>query len=584
MVKNDMKILIGGDAGQGIQSTGKGFVQSLARAGLFPFGRQDYRSRIRGGHNFFEIRVSDEEIYTHSSGLDLLIALTEDSVDEHLDELVPGSGVIYDEGSDLDVEKLESRDINAYPVPITSIATEEGGAKVMANTAAIGAISGLTGFDISYLNEIIEENFGVKGGNVVENNMNVAKAGKEYVESKGYEFDYEISAREDQPERMVINGNEAIAFGAAVGGCNFVSAYPMTPSTSILEWLAKHSEEMDIVIKQPESELAAISIAIGAGHVGARPLVTTSGGGFSLMTEAFGLAGTTETSLVIAEVQRPGPSTGLPTRTEQGDLSSIIHASQGESPRMIISPATIEEAFQAGKRAFDLAEKYQLPVVILNDQHLADSYRAVHPDRFDTNVDIDRGELLTEEDLKELDGEYLRHEFTDSGISPRALPGNKYATYKTTGNEHNQNGDTTEDPEIRTKMMDKRMKKLDTALERDLEGPKRYGPEEAEITFLGWGSPYGAVREAVDKLNNQGTSANFYHLHDIYPLPAEEVRNAIESSERVIVVENNFSGQLADFITRETGIQLPERILKYDGRPFTPEDVLSELEDYEEVN
>lgn len=584
MVENDMKIIIGGDAGNGIQSTGLGFVQSLARAGLFPFGRQDYRSRIRGGHNFFEIRVSEEEIYTHSSGVELLIALTKESVEQHLEEMTQGSGVIYDEDFDLDEDKLMERGIEPFPVPITSIATEEGGAKIMANTAAIGAIVGLTEFDIAYVNEIIKENFGAKGGNVVDNNLKVAEAGKEYVESKGYEFDYELSARADQPDRMVIDGNQAIGFGALTAGCNFVSAYPMTPSTSILEWLAKHAEEADIVIKQPESELAAINIAIGAGHVGARPLVTTSGGGFSLMTEAFGLAGTTETPLVIAEVQRPGPSTGLPTRTEQGDLASIVSASQGESSRIILAPATIEEAFQAGKRAFDLAEKYQMPVVILSDQHLADSIRAVDPDRFDTEVDIDRGEFLTEEDLEDMDGDYLRHEFTESGISARAVPGNKYATYKTTGNVHDQRGDVTEDPELRNRMLEKRTRKMDTAMEEDIQGPVLYGPDEADVTFLGWGSTYGAVREAVDRLNENGKQANFYHLHDLYPLPGESVKEVVDEAGRVIVVENNYSGQLADLITKETGIKFPDKILKFDGRPFTPEDVLVELEEYEEVN
>ncbi|MFW6071227.1 MAG: 2-oxoacid:acceptor oxidoreductase subunit alpha [Candidatus Bipolaricaulota bacterium] len=584
MAVNDMNILVGGDAGQGIQSTGFGFIQALARGGLFPFGRQDYRSRIRGGHNFFEIRVSDREIYTHSSGVDLLVALSEESIEKHLDEMVPGSGVIYDDDFGLDEGELVEEGVKPFPVPLKSIATEEGGAEVMANTAAIGAIVGLTGFDITYVNEIIEENFGVKGGNVVENNLKVAVAGKEYVESKNYELDYEITARPDEPDRMVIDGNQAVAFGALTAGCNFVSAYPMTPSTSILEWLAKHSEEAGIVIKQPESELAAISIAIGAAHVGARPLVTTSGGGFSLMTEAIGLAGTTETPLVIAEVQRPGPSTGLPTRTEQGDLFSIIAASQGESPRIVIAPATIEEAFRAGKRAFDLAEKYQTPVIILSDQHLADSIRAIDPERFDAKVDIDRGEFLTEEDLENLDGDYLRHEFTDSGISPRAIPGNRYATYKTTGNEHDEKGDVTEDPETRTRMMEKRMRKLDTALEEDVRGPVRYGPGESDLTFLGWGSTYGAVREVVDRLNDQGVRANFYHLNDLHPLPGEEVEEVLHEAERVLVVENNYSGQLADLITKETGIKLPDRILKYDGRPFTPDDIMAEVEEFEEVN
>lgn len=583
MNKNDMSILIGGDAGQGIQSTGNGFIQSLTKAGLFPFGRQDYRSRIRGGHNFFEIRVSEEEIYTHTDGVDLLVALTKDSVEKHLDEIVPGGGVLYDEDFDLDSDRFDDRDVQPFPVPFTSIATDEGGAKVMANTAAIGAMAGLTGFDTSYINEIIEENFSVKGDSVVENNIQVAKAGKEYVESKAYEFDYELSSLSGVPDRMVIDGNQAFALGAVTGGCNFVSAYPMTPSTSILEWLTKHSAELDIVIKQPESELAAINIALGASHVGARSLVTTSGGGFSLMVEALGLAGMTETPIVIAEVQRPGPSTGLPTRTEQGDLSSIVFASQGDSPRLVLAPATIEEAFRAGKRAFDLAERYQLPVVVLSDQHLADSIRAIRPEEFDTTVDIDRGELLSEEELEELEGDYLRHEFTESGVSPRAVPGNKNAVYKTTGNEHDERGDITEDPDTRSRMMDKRMKKVDTALDKEFDGPVLYGPEEADLTFIGWGSTYGAIREAVDRLNEDGKKANFYHFDEIWPLAAGEVKDLLESDQRTVVVENNFSGQLASLITRETGARVPDTVLKYDGRPFTPESILAEVRDLEEV-
>ncbi len=583
MSKNDLSVLIGGDAGQGIQSTGKGFIQSLARAGLFPFGRQDYRSRIRGGHNFFEIRISDQQVYTHTDGVDLLVALTEETVEKHIDEVGSDGGVLYDKDFDLDPNLFEENQVNPFPLPFTTIATDEGGAKVMANTAATGAIAGLTGFEISYLNEIIEENFAVKGDSVVENNVRVARAGKEYVESKGYDFDYELSSLPERPDRMVIDGNQAFALGAVTGGCNFIAAYPMTPSTSILEWITKRSSELDIVTKQPESELAAISMAIGAGHAGARSLVTTSGGGFSLMVEALGLAGMTETPVVIAEVQRPGPSTGLPTRTEQGDLSHVVYSSQGDSPRIVLAPATIEEAFRAGKRAFDLAEKYQLPVIVLSDQHLADSIRAVHPEEFDTRSQINRGEILTEESLEDEDGDYLRHEFTESGISPRALPGNRHAVYKTTGNEHDQRGDVTEDPEIRSRMMEKRMKKLDTAREEDIEDPLRYGPEEAELTFLGWGSTYGAIREAVDRLNEEGTDANFYHLNHLWPLDPEAVKRVVERPGRTVVVENNYSGQLAGLITGETGIKLPERILKYDGRPLTPEGILEEVNGLEEV-
>lgn len=580
MSTEDITIVFGGDAGQGIRSTGLGFIKAIARSGLFPFGRQDYRSRIRGGHNFFEVRVNTNQIYTHTEGIDLLVAITEDTTTEHLDEIVKGGGVIYDEDFEIDESKVEDKEVNLFPLPLSRIAMEEGGAKIMANTAAIGAVVGLADFDISYPEQIIEENFAVKGDAVVQNNLDVLQAGRDYVESHDYDFGYQLEPAEQKPKRMVINGNHAFALGAVTAGCNFVSAYPMTPSTSILEWITKHSKELKIVTKQPESELAAINIAIGASYVGARVLVTTSGGGFSLMVEALGLAGMTETPLVIAEVQRPGPSTGLPTRTEQGDLLSVIRASQGEFPRIVLTPGTIEQAFEAGARSFNLAEKYQLPVIVLSDQHLADSIRAIDADRISMeDVQIDRGALMSKDDLDSVDGTYYRHKFTDSGISPRALPGHENAVYKTTGNEHDERGDITEDQEIRTKMVDKRMKKLETALERDIRPPDPYGQKEAEVSLINWGSTYGAVREAVDRLNAMEVSANSYHILDSWPLPKEELLGLFENMNTTVLVEGNGTGQMGKLLTQEANFSSDHRILKYDGRPFTPEYIMERVKE-----
>ncbi len=580
MVTDDMTIVFGGNAGQGIRSTGLGFIKAIARSGLFPFGRQDYRSRIRGGHNFFEIRVARKQVYSHTEGIDLLVAITEDTVTEHLDEIVEGGGVIYDDDLDVDAEEMEEKGVKPYPVPLEQIAMEEGGAKIMANTAAIGAIIGLTGFDISYIEGIIEENFAVKGDEVVKNNLDVANAGVEYVNSHGYSSNYDLEPIPESGERMVINGNQAFALGAVAGGCNFISAYPMTPSTSVLEWITKHSKELNIVTKQPESELAAVNMAIGASHVGARALVTTSGGGFSLMVEALGLSGMTETPLVIAEVSRPGPSTGLPTRTGQGDLMSIVHASQGDFPRIVLTPGTIQEAFQAGARSFNLAEKYQMPVITLSDQHLADSVRAVDPDVIDMEgAEIDRGEFLTEEELDALEEPYLRHKFTEGGVSPRAVPGHENAVYKTTGNEHTEKGDITEDPELRTKMMDKRAKKAKTALKKDIEPPVAEGPEDAEVSLVCWGSTYGAVKEALEKLEEEGVSANLCHLKDAWPLPADPVVDFLEGAEKTVIVEGNDSGEMKKLISQETGKVVDHEILKYDGRPFTPEYIVQKVEE-----
>jgi 2-oxoglutarate ferredoxin oxidoreductase subunit alpha len=492
--------------------------------------------------------------------------------------MAKGGGIIYDEKFEIDKSELEKRGIKPFPIPLTKIAQEEGGAKIMANTASIGAMAGLTDFDLNYINNVIEENFKVKGKQVVQNNIQVARAGYKYAESVRSDFDYTLEPIKEAPARMILSGNQAFCLGVLASGCNFISAYPMTPSTSIFEWLTKQGDRYGIVSKQTEDELAAITMAIGAAHVGARSMASTSGGGFSLMTEALGLAGMTETPIVIAEVQRPGPSTGFPTRTEQGDLLFAIHASQGEFPRIVLTPGTIEEYFRTGAKAFNLAEKYQLPVVILADQHLADSIRAVDPKDIDMDaVKIDRGEFLTADDLDNLEEEYKRHKFTDTGISPRAVPYHQNAVYKTTGNEHNEKGDIIEDSKLRTKMMDKRMKKLETA-RVDIESPVLYGSKEAEITFFSWGSSYGAIKEAVDILNHEGREVNLCHIKDAWPLPKEEISEVLADCNRPIMVEGNHSGQMAQLIRGQTGKEITEKILRYDGRPLTPDYIIQKLE------
>jgi 2-oxoglutarate ferredoxin oxidoreductase subunit alpha len=317
-------------------------------------------------------------------------------------------------------------------------------------------------------------------------------------------------------------------------------------------------------------------MAIGAAHMGARALVPTSGGGFALMVEALGLAGMTETPLVIYNAQRPGPSTGLATRHEQADLLFMLYASQGEFPRFILAPGTHEECFTAGWRAFNLAEKYQTPALVLSDHYLAVAVRTLELDAFDFDaVEIDRGELLTEADLDALEGEYLRHRVTDSGVSPRAVPGHPKAVYVAAGNEHTESGAITEEPEVRTAQVDKRQRKL-LGMAGEMSGPRRYGPAEAEVTFVSWGSTYGPLREAVDGLNSEKTNrANVLHFADLWPFPAEVVTTAIEAARRVVAVEVNATAQLATLIRSQTGLQVDGTILKYDGRAFTPEYITS---------
>jgi len=582
MRNKEMTFKIGGEAGQGVESSGAGFAKALARAGWHVFGMQDYYSRIRGGHNFYQIRASERPVYSHVEPVDLLLALTQETVDHHCDEVVSGGGIICEDCLEVDGEVLDERDVNYFPAPLSDLAQEHGGAEVMRNTAALGVTAGLIGFPLEVMASVIEDNFGKKGAEAVGGNLRVAEAAYRFArDNYADRFDYELGRIKDAPSRMVINGNEALALGALLGGCKFVAGYPMTPATSILQWMAGHGERYGVVVKHTEDEIAAILMLIGAAHVGVRAMAPTSGGGFSLMTEGLGLAGMTETPIVIVEAQRPGPATGLATRTEQGDLLFVMHASQGEFPRIILSPGTVEECFEAGWRAFNLAEKYQCPTIILSDNFLANSVRSVEMDALDfAGVEIDRGELLTDEDLDQLESEYLRFAYTESGVSPRALPGHPKAVYQATGNEHTPDGHLTEEPEARRMQVEKRLRKLDTALP-EMDGPVQYGPREADLTLVGWGSTYGPLRETVDRLNAEGTTAKMLHIRDVWPFPTEKVKAALSDARRTVMVEGNATGQMAFLLESHAGVKIDHHIRKYDGRPFSPEYILTGLKEVE---
>jgi 2-oxoglutarate ferredoxin oxidoreductase subunit alpha len=392
----------------------------------------------------------------------------------------------------------------------------------------------------------------------------------------GPDFSFKIKPIPTAP-RMLINGNQAIAYGAAAAGCRWISMYPMTPATSITEWLAAHAQKLGVVVKQCEDELTAILMAIGASHTGVRAMTATSGGGFSLMVESIGLAAITETPLVVVLAQRGGPSTGLPTRTEQSDLQFVLHASHGEFPRVVLTPGTIEECFQAGYRAFNFAEKYQTPVFILTDMNQTTAVRAIDPERFDLGaVEIDRGELLTDDQLDALTEPYLRHKITESGISPRAVPGHPNAVIMTTSDEHYENGQAVEEAAMRVLQMDKRMRKAELAA-RDIREPLFEGPEDAEITLVGWGSTYGPIHEARRRLEADGLSVNHLHYHDMWPFPTRRTEEVLGRARRIIGIENNFTGQLALIIRMLTGIHIEEKILKYDGRPFADDEIASKV-------
>ncbi|MBA7616864.1 2-oxoglutarate oxidoreductase subunit KorA [subsurface metagenome] len=556
----DFNFMVGGEAGQGVQSVGFLLAKVFARGGYHVFADQDYESRIRGGHNFFRVRIGDGRIGAIAEAVDILIALNRDSIERHQGELAAGGIGIFDG------EKIKDTDGNGnlFSVPLEKLAGERAGDRVMSNTVALGAALALVGYDLEILNTVLVEHF--SKGEVADGNIAAAAAGYEYAKAE-YKGDISQLKPVSTVKRMLLTGNEAISLGAIAAGCKFMAAYPMTPASSIMEYMAAKSKDLDLVMVHAEDEIAAVNMAIGAGYAGVRAMTATSGSGFCLMVEGIGLTGITETPLVVIDAQRPGPAVGLPTRTEQGDLQFVLYAHHGDFPRAVLAPATIEDAFWVTVKAFNWAEKYQLPVIILTDHHLASSYATVDP--FDlSQVITDRGLLFSE---KEDDpSEYMRHRVTKSGVSPRAFPGLGKALVVTDCDEHDEEGHLTEDAGERTSQVQKRLRKM-FSLRQEVSQPQRYGPQKAETTLIGWGSTYGAIHEAVDTLRRDGTSVNMLHLNELWPFPAEEVEDVLSKARNSYVIENNATGQLARLIRAETGRNVSNKILRFDGRPFTPE-------------
>jgi len=574
-IVNDMTFQIAGAAGQGVESSGAGFAEALAKGGLHLFGLQDYMSRIRGGLNFFQIRVHERPLYAHQEAVHLLLPLNEEALEGCRAQVVKGGGIIYDENLKVDRRILAGQGYTPMPVPLVEIAREHG-ERVMANTAALGAAAGVVEYSYERLADVIRQNFRRKGGEVVAANLRVARAAYLYARERyAADFEWKLAEVPGAPRRMVLSGNQAFALGAVAGGCRFIAAYPMTPATSIIEWMARHEQQLGLVTKHAEDEIAAICMAIGANFAGVRAMAATSGGGFSLMVEALGLAGMCEVPLVLFEAQRGGPSTGLPTRTEQSDLLFVLHASQGEFPRLVLAPGTVEECFECGWRAFNLAEKYQTPVIVLSDQLLASSLRTIEVEALDFDrVVIDRGKLLGQEKLDALTGPYKRHLLTDDGLSPRAVPGHPKAVYATASDEHDELGRISEEMNNRRKMVQKRMKKLETA-RQEIAPPTCYGPAEAAVVLVGWGSTYGVLREAVDRLNGQ---ARLVHFRDLWPFPAQAAAEALRGG-RLLVVENNYTGQFRRLLQSETCLQVDYTLSRYDGRPFSVDDILTRVQE-----
>ena len=548
-------ILLGGAAGQGVDTTTAILEKLLKRAGHHVLTVRDFMSRIRGGHNFSLLRFGPEAVTSHDQAVNAIIALNEETFHVHQADLVPGGFLLCDGALAID-------DPRAVKLDMAHQAKALGNPKV-AGSIAIGAILKMFGETLDGAVDVL--GYFVKQDSI-EINLKALKAGFDCVEQRYPRLPG------DAPGDILITGSKAMALGALAAGLTFYSAYPMSPATPVMESLAEMSGEAGIVVEQAEDEIAAVNMAIGASFAGARAMTGTSGGGFSLMVEALGLSGMAEIPLVIANVQRPGPVTGLPTRTEQSDLLFTISASQGEFPRLVIAPTNPEDAFYQTMRAFDLAEKYQIPVVLLSDQYLGDSSYTVPR--------LDPRKIAVSKPASSHYGpeEYLRYRYTQSGVSPRLLPGFTEHLVTADSDEHDERGAITESAEVRTRMMDKRMRKLED-LGKELREPEFLGAEDFETLIVGWGSAWGPIREALRLLNVRG-GRKFAALvfSDVYPLPTHLLMEKAAKAKEIIHVEQNFTGQLAKLIRMETGIRMNRSILKYDGRQISGREIADELE------
>ncbi len=491
-------ILVGGAAGQGIDTTVANLEVLLKKAGYYVFTTKDFMSRVRGGHNFSLIRFGNEIITSHSNELDGMIALDDDTVELHKQNLKKDGFILCD-------TKLSTTDPKAIKLNMGGMAKELGNVRV-SGSIAIGAILKLFGIATDHVEEtmknLVKEAY-------LDMNVKAVKLGYESVETR-----FSITPG-NFSDWMILSGSKSLALGAIAAGVKFYSAYPMSPSTAIMEYLASKSVEADFVVEQAEDEIAAINMAIGASYAGARAMTGTSGGGFCLKVEALGLSGIAEIPLVAVDVQRPGPATGLPTRTEQSDLKFVISAAQGEFPRMVIALRNHKDSFYQTIRAFDLAEKYQIPVIILSDQYLGDSTATVEP------FEISNLKVANPSNDEYKEGEYLRYRLTENGISPRLIPGKSRNFVSVDSDEHDERGFITESADVRNQMMDKRMKKLELLREELIE-PEYFGEENCETLLIGWGSTYGPIAEAVNTLNEaEPGKYGALSFGDVYPLPTK---------------------------------------------------------------
>jgi 2-oxoglutarate ferredoxin oxidoreductase subunit alpha len=571
LIDDTITIGIGGEAGQGVARSGMLLGKALMRAGFHAYGNIDYPSLIRGGHNYYTLRISQRKVTSILEKPDIVIALNKETILLHQDQVNSGGCIIYDVKEKINEIEFTRTDIKYYSIPFTEIVEEVGGPDIMRNTVALGAVSALIGLNPEYLKEIVSETY--KGREkIIKINQEAISQGGEYVYVQNYDFICTIESG-DHPKRMWLTGNEAVSLGAIAAGCKFFAAYPMTPASPVLHYFAGHDAETESAVIQTESEIAAICMTVGASYAGVRALTATSGGGFCLMTEGLSFAAMTESPIVVMLGQRPGPSTGLATYSAQGDLLFAVYGAHGEFQRIVLAPGDAEECFYMTRDAFNLAERFQIPIILLTDKNVIESHETV--EKFTKITKIDRGQLVREWGKEE---EYKRYKFADDGVSPRAIPGTQNAIVLATSNEHVERGYTSSKSQSTIEMVDKRFRKtlhIKKASE-NLKPIKAYGSDNPDITIFGWGSTKGPVIEAIRMLKAEGISALFVQIRVVEPFP-ENLDNYLKG--KTILFENNRGAELGTLIKLNTGHLFENIGLRYDGRPFEPNEIVAKVKE-----
>jgi len=580
-MKETFTIAIGGAAGQGVATPGDIFARIFSRRGLHLNAYNAYQSIIRGGHTLLTIRTGAERVTNMGDRIDLLIPLNQDTADRHLKLLTSGAACIYN--ADTIKPGPVADGVQLCPLPVSEL-VDIARNKVAQNTLAMGAGLDMMGIGFAALEEVLGEQFKKKGAAVVAENVGVARAGYDYAAAHFTAFPNPLPKLEDR--RAILSGNMALAMGGAAAGVKFYCAYPMSPSTGVLHWMAAHARKAGIMVRQVEDEIGVINMAIGAAHAGVRAMCATSGGGFALMSEGLGMSAMIETPVVVIDCQRAGPSTGVPTKTEQGDLWQMLGAAFGDYPRVIAAPLDIGDCFKVIPEMFNIVDRFQCPGIVLCDLLLSEGRLSVATKDLDFAPPIDRGELISGNNggysEASTNGGYKRYKFTESGVSPRAVPGVPGHIHTVATDEHMEDGvlisDEFTNPVKRRAMMEKRMRKV-AGIEGAVAPPELVGPSDAEVTLIGWGSTKGVIEESCEILNQQGISANQLQIRWLVPLHGEALLEILKNTRHTIIVENNFSGQFARYLRSETSFVADGHIRKYDGEPFMPHHIVEAVKE-----